>query len=161
MYLVATMLFTQQDFHLQCLYFLLTPFNTKNCCSLNQISAWCCLLKCFLQKKMYCCFVVNETWETFPHEFIFVFILHFIGNIMTECSSSSIYSGDKADFRVPGRERLQPSLTMCISMVTFSFPDTYEHLKNQLNSFIHSWDTADHRIPMTLKATPIFEHIHQ
>ena len=114
--------------------FLLTPFNARNCYSLNQISAWCCLLKCFLQ-KMYCC-KVNETRKTFPHEFIFVFILHFIGNIMTTCSSSSIYSGDKADFRVPGPERLQPYLTMCISIVTFSFPDTYEHSKNQLNSFI-------------------------
>ena len=57
---------------------------------------------------------------------------------MTTCSSSSIYSGDKTDFRVPGPERSQPYLTMCISIVTFSFPDTYEHLKNQLNSFIHS-----------------------
>ena len=29
---------------------------------------------------------------------------------------------------------------------TFNFPDTYEHAKkrkNQLNSFIHSWDTAE------------------
>ena len=31
--------------------FLLTPFNTRNCCSLNQISGWCCLLKCFFTKK--------------------------------------------------------------------------------------------------------------
>ena len=122
--------------------FLLTLFNTRNCCSLNQISAWCCLLKFFLQ-KMQCCFVVNETWKTFPHEFIFVFILHFIGTIMTTCSSSSIYSWDKADFRVPGPKRSQPYLTMCIPIVTFGFPDTCEHSKNQLSSFIHSWDTAD------------------
>ena len=49
---------------------------------------------------------------------------------------------------------------MCIPIVTFSFPDTYEHAKNQPNSFIHSWDTADYRVPMTLKATTIFEHAH-
>ena len=69
----------------------------------------------------------------------FVFILHFIGTIMTTCSSSSIYSWDKADFRVPGPKRSQPYLTMCIPIVTFSFPDTYEHSKNQLSSFIHSF----------------------
>ena len=31
--------------------FLLTPFNTGNRCSLNQMSSWCCLLKCLLQKQ--------------------------------------------------------------------------------------------------------------
>ena len=110
---------------------------------------------------MECYFVVNETWKSFPHEFIFMFILHFIGTVMTMCNSSSIYSWDKEDFRAPGPERSQPYLIMCIPIVTFSFPDTYEYSKNQLNSFIHSWDTADYRIPMTLKATPIFEHTHQ
>ena len=49
---------------------------------------------------------------------------------------------------------------MCIPIVTFSFPDTYEHAKYQLNSFIHSWDRADYRVPMTLNVTPIFDHAH-
>ena len=49
---------------------------------------------------------------------------------------------------------------MCIPIVTFNFPDTYEHAKNQSNSFIHSWDTADYRVPLNLKATTIFEHAH-
>ena len=119
------------------------------------------LIKVFLTKKYICCVVVNKTWKTFPHEFIFVFILHFIGTIMTKCSSLSIYSGDKADFWVAGPKRSQAYLTMCIPIVTFSFPDTYEHSKNQLSSFIHSWDTANWWVPMTLKATPIFEHTHQ
>ena len=47
---------------------------------------------------------------------------------------------------------------MCIPIVTFSFPDSDEHAKNQLNLFIHSWDTADYSVPMTWKAVPIFEH---
>ena len=41
-----------------------------------------------------------------------------------------------------------------------SFPDTYEHAKNQPNSFIRSWDIADYRVPTTLKATTIFDHVH-
>ena len=36
----------------------------------------------------------------------------------------------------------------------------YEHAKNQLNLFIHSRDTADYRVPMTLNVTPIFDHAH-
>ena len=36
---------------LPCKIFPLTAFNNRNCCSLNQISGWCCLLRCFLQKK--------------------------------------------------------------------------------------------------------------
>ena len=138
----------------------LTPFNTRNCCSLNQISAWCCLLKCFLQKNVML-FCSQWNVKNFPSWVYFCFYPAFHWHIMTTCSSSSIYSWDKADFRVPGPKRSQPYLTMCIPIVTFSFPDTYEHSKNQLNSFIHSWDTADYRIPMTLKATPIFEHTHQ
>ena len=44
-------------------------------------------------------------------------------------------------------ECLLGCLTMCISKVTFSFPDTmYEHAKNQLYLFIHSWDTANYRV---------------
>ena len=80
-------------------------------------------------------FAVSETSKTFPREFIFVFIPHFIDAIMTECSSSSIYSWDKADFRVPGPKRSQPYLTMYIPIVIFSFPDTSEHSKNQLSSW--------------------------
>ena len=37
----------------------------------------------------------------------------------------------------------------------------YEHAKNQVNSFIHSWDTPYYRVPLTLKVTPIFDHAHQ
>ena len=29
----------------------------------------------------------------------------------------------------------------------FSFYTMYEHAKSQLNSFIHSWDTADYGVP--------------
>ena len=49
---------------------------------------------------------------------------------------------------------------MCIPIVTFNFSDTYEYSKNQLNSFSHSWDTADYIVPMTLKTATIFEHAH-
>ena len=56
--------------------------------------------------------------------------LYFIS--MTTCGSSSIYSWDKADFRVPGPKRSQPYLTMYIPIVTFGFPDTCKHSKNQL-----------------------------
>ena len=80
---------------------------------------------------------------------------------MTTCSSSSIHSSDKADFRVAGPKSSQPYLTMCIPIVTFGIPDTYERSKTQLNSFIHFWDTAYYRILVTLKATPIFEHTDQ
>ena len=64
------------------------------------------------------------------------------------------------DFRISGPKASQPYLTMSIPIVTFSFPDTYEHAENQLNSFIHYWDTADNRVPTTLKATPIFDHAY-
>ena len=80
---------------------------------------------------------------------------------MTTCSSSSIHFSDRADFRVAGPERSQPCLTMCIPIVTFGIADTYEHSKTQLNSFIHSWDTAYYRTLATLKAIPIFEHTEQ
>ena len=49
---------------------------------------------------------------------------------------------------------------MSIPKVTFNFPDTYEHARNQLNFFIHSCDAADDRVPMTLKVTTIFDHAH-
>ena len=50
---------------------------------------------------------------------------------------------------------------MCIPIVTFSFPDTiYEHAKNQLNSLIHSGDTADDRVLIILKATSTFDYAH-
>ena len=50
---------------------------------------------------------------------------------------------------------------MCIPIVIFSFPGTmYDHAKNQLNSFIHSTDTADYKASIILKATPIFDHAH-
>ena len=50
---------------------------------------------------------------------------------------------------------------MCIPIVNFSFADTiYEHAKNQLNSFIHSLETADYKVPIAIKATPIFGHAH-
>ena len=72
--------------------FLLTPFSTTNCCFLNQISAWCCLLKCFLQKDCNVVLYSKKHEKVFPHEFIFFFILHFIGTITAACGSSSIYS---------------------------------------------------------------------
>ena len=69
-------------------------------------------------------------------------------------------SWDKSDFGVPGPKKLQPYLTICLPKITFSFPNTmYEHAKNQLNSFIHSWDTADYRV-LLHKRTPIFDHAH-
>ena len=37
----------------------------------------------------------------------------------------------------------------------------HEHAKNQLNSSLHSRDTADYEAPITLKATSIFDHAHQ
>ena len=49
---------------------------------------------------------------------------------------------------------------MCIPIVTSNFFDTYKYSKNQLNSFNHSSDTADYRVPMTLKTTTIFDHAH-
>ena len=55
-------------------------------------------------------------------------------------------SWDEANFRVPGPKKLQPYLTMCILKVTFSFYTMYEHAKNQLNSFIYSWDTAHYGV---------------
>ena len=98
------------------------------------------LIKVFLTKK--CNVVLCSQWNiAFPHEFIFAFILHFMGTIMTTSSSSSIYSWDNADFRVQ-RPESRNHFTMCIPIVTFSFPDNYEHSKNQLNSFIRSWDAA-------------------
>ena len=52
-------------------------------------------------------------------------------------------------------ECLLGCLTMCISKVTFSFPDTmYEHAKNRPNSFIHSWNTADYRVPWPKRTHP-------
>ena len=41
---------------------------------------------------------------------------------------------------------------------TFSFPDTYEHAKKSAQS-IHSFLRYS-RVPMTLKTTPIFNHVH-
>ena len=41
---------------------------------------------------------------------------------------------------------------------SFSFPDTYEHAKKSAQ-FIHSFLRYS-RVPMTLKATPIFDHVH-
>ena len=116
--------------------FLLTPFNTRNCCSLNQISAWCCLVKCFLQKNVML-FCSQRSVNYFPSWVYFCFyILHFIGTIMPICGSSSIYSWDKADLSAPGPKRSQPYLTLCVPIVTFSFLDTYKHYKI---SWIHSF----------------------
>ena len=78
---------------------------------------------------------------------------------MTTCGSSSIYSWDKADFRVPGPKRSQPYLTMCMPIVTFGFPDTCEHSKNQLSSSLRYSRLES---PYDFKGhTYIFEHIHQ
>ena len=153
------MLFTQQDFHL-CLFFFELLFFTRNCCFLNQISAWCCLLKCFLQKNVML-FCSQQNKKNFPSWVYFCFYPAFhIGTIMTTCGSSIIYSWDKADFRVAGPKRSQPCLPMYIPIVTFSFPDIYEHSKNQLiHSFIHEIEQIIESL--WLKATPIFEHIHQ
>ena len=78
-------------------------------------------------------FCSQQNVKNLPHEFIFVFILDFIGTIMTTYGSSSIYSCNKADFRVSGLKRSQPYLTMYIPIVIFSFLDTSEHSKNQLS----------------------------
>ena len=72
----------------------------------------------------------------------------------------SIYSWHKVGFRVPGPKKSHPYLTMSMPIVTLGFPDTYEDAKNQLNSFIGSWDKADYRVSMTIKATLIFDHAH-
>ena len=42
---------------------------------------------------------------------------------------------------------------------SFSFPDTYEHAKKSAQ-FIHSFLRYS-RIPMTLMAIPIFDHVHR
>ena len=65
------------------------------------------------------------------HCFSLVCIYGFGGNNALYSASSSIYSLDKADFRVPAPKRQQPYLPI----VTFSFLDAYEHSKNQ-HSFI-------------------------
>ena len=50
---------------------------------------------------------------------------------------------------------------MCLPIVTFSFPDTMMSMQKicSIHSFIFS-DTADYRIPMTFKTTPIFDNAH-
>ena len=62
---------------------------------------------------------------------------------------------------------------MCIPKITLTlnninFPDTiYEHTKKQLNSFVHSWDTADYRVPwpksthphLTMSTQQLFEYL--
>ena len=119
------------------MFLFLTPVNTRNCCSLNQISTWCFLLKRFLSNNVML-FCSQRNVKNFPSWVYFCFYPAFyIGTIiMTTCSTSSIYFWDRADFRVPGPKRLQLHLTMCIPIITYSFPETYEYSKNELNSFI-------------------------
>ena len=62
-----------------------------------------------------------------------------------QCYTEDVFK--TSSVRLHQGECLLGCLTMCISKVTFSFPDTmYEHAKNQLYLFIHSWDTANYRV---------------
>ena len=131
------MLFTQQDFDL-CLFFFYLLFIPKIVVPWVKYQPGVAYWSVSYRKRVML-FRIQGKVKNFTSWVYFVFILYFIDTIMTTCGSSSIYFRDKADFRVPGPKRSQLYLTMCILIVTFSFPDTYEHSENQLSLF-HSWN---------------------
>ena len=70
-------LYTEQVFHLQCFFFFffLILLIHKTVIISNQMSAWCDIYKCCLNKKK--CDTNLQSFKhkiTFPHGFIFVFI---------------------------------------------------------------------------------------
>ena len=81
--------------------FLLTPFNTRNCCSLNQISG-CCLLKWFSQKNVML-FCSQWNVKNFPSWVYFCFYPAFHWHWQQAVVHQFILE-IKADFRVRGPE---------------------------------------------------------
>ena len=68
-----------------------------------------------------------------------------------------IYFWDKADFRTPEPKRSQPYLTLCIytELLAFLTLRKCKKLAQLINSFLR-YSGA----PMTVKVTPIFDHVY-